>query len=181
MKTKGFTIVELLIVIVVIAILAAITVVAFNGISERAESTKIISQANAYIKALKLWEIEQGRPATATCIAPSSYATCAYVQGWTNNAVNDATFNAELAKYSGIATPQMSTKFGPHNPAGLMFYHPNWYGANRGILGYSVGPSSDCGPGVVMQSDHVTPGTSATKFTVRTATYTQCEIEVFKY
>ena len=31
-KSSGFTIVELLIVIVVIAILAAITVVAFNGV-----------------------------------------------------------------------------------------------------------------------------------------------------
>jgi prepilin-type N-terminal cleavage/methylation domain-containing protein len=35
-KQKGFTIVELLIVIVVIAILASVTVVAFNGIQERA-------------------------------------------------------------------------------------------------------------------------------------------------
>lgn len=38
-KQRGFTIVELLIVIVVIAILAAITVVAYNGISERARNT----------------------------------------------------------------------------------------------------------------------------------------------
>ena len=35
-KSSGFTIVELLIVIVVIAVLASITVVAFNGIQERA-------------------------------------------------------------------------------------------------------------------------------------------------
>ena len=34
-KSRGFTIVELLIVIVVIAILAAITVVAYNGIQNR--------------------------------------------------------------------------------------------------------------------------------------------------
>jgi prepilin-type N-terminal cleavage/methylation domain-containing protein len=35
-KARGFTIVELLIVIVVIAILAAITIVAYNGIQSRA-------------------------------------------------------------------------------------------------------------------------------------------------
>lgn len=36
---RGFTIVELLIVIVVIAILAAITVVAYNGIQNRARAS----------------------------------------------------------------------------------------------------------------------------------------------
>lgn len=39
--TKGFTIVELLIVIVVIGILAAITIVAFNGIQNRGHDTSV--------------------------------------------------------------------------------------------------------------------------------------------
>lgn len=42
-KQKGFTIVELLIVVVVIAILAAITIVAYNGIQNRAKESAVSS------------------------------------------------------------------------------------------------------------------------------------------
>lgn len=40
-SASGFTIVELLIVVVVIAILAAITIVAYNGIQNRVHDTAI--------------------------------------------------------------------------------------------------------------------------------------------
>ena len=50
-KTEsGFTIVELLIVIVVIGILAAITIVAFNGIQNRGKAASAQSAANVIIK-----------------------------------------------------------------------------------------------------------------------------------
>lgn len=40
-SNKGFTIVELLIVVVVIAILAAITIVAYNGITYRSKVSMV--------------------------------------------------------------------------------------------------------------------------------------------
>ena len=49
-KTRGFTIVELLIVIVVIAILAAITIVAYNGIQNRAKTSSGQAAANSLVK-----------------------------------------------------------------------------------------------------------------------------------
>jgi prepilin-type N-terminal cleavage/methylation domain-containing protein len=44
-QERGFTIVELLIVIVVIGILAAITIVAYNGVTSRANTTKSVTAA----------------------------------------------------------------------------------------------------------------------------------------
>ena len=50
LRQQGFTIVELLIVIVVIAILAAITIVAYNGIQNRAKASSAQAAANTIIK-----------------------------------------------------------------------------------------------------------------------------------
>ena len=59
-KQTGFTIVELLIVIVVIAILAAITIVAYNGIQQRARDTQRKSDIANIAKALKLYAVDKG-------------------------------------------------------------------------------------------------------------------------
>ncbi|OYX13988.1 MAG: hypothetical protein B7Z16_15000 [Algoriphagus sp. 32-45-6] len=59
-RSPGFTIVELLIVVVVIAILAAITIVSFNGISARATNTKIVSAAKSYATLLEMYRQELG-------------------------------------------------------------------------------------------------------------------------
>lgn len=64
-KQVGFTIVELLVVIVVIAILAAITIVAYNGIQQRSRDAIRVSDLKGVQKALELFNVDQGRyPAT---------------------------------------------------------------------------------------------------------------------
>lgn len=60
MKQRAFTIVELLIVIVVIGILAAITIVAYNGIQQRARDSKRVNDLAAIEKAFKLYGAETG-------------------------------------------------------------------------------------------------------------------------
>lgn len=56
----GFTIVELLIVIVVISILASITVVAFNGIRTRASNTQTHAIVSTHAKTLRLYLTRTG-------------------------------------------------------------------------------------------------------------------------
>lgn len=60
-KQYGFTIVELLIVIVVIAVLAAITIVAYNGIQQRAKNTQRITAAKEWQKRIMQYTVVNGR------------------------------------------------------------------------------------------------------------------------
>ena len=64
---KGFTVVELLIVVVVIGILASITIVAFNGIQQRARDVARTSDIVAVQKALEIYRADNGTyPSVAT-------------------------------------------------------------------------------------------------------------------
>ena len=59
-RKQGFTIVELLIVIVVIGILASITIVAFNGIQNRARNAETQSAMNGLAKKIEIYNAQQG-------------------------------------------------------------------------------------------------------------------------
>jgi prepilin-type N-terminal cleavage/methylation domain-containing protein len=52
-KSRGFTIVELLIVVVVIAILATIAIVSYTGIQEKAWNSKALANVSTFEKLLK--------------------------------------------------------------------------------------------------------------------------------
>ena len=60
-RRSGFTIVELLIVIVVIAILAAISIIAYNGIQQRARDSERVSDISTIQKVLEIYYAENNR------------------------------------------------------------------------------------------------------------------------
>lgn len=59
-KQRGFTLVEILIVIVIIGIIASITVFAYNGITERAWAAKRLADIDQVRKALELYHQDYG-------------------------------------------------------------------------------------------------------------------------
>lgn len=75
---SGFTTVELLIFIVVVGILAAITIVAYNGIQNRAQDARLRSVASQIEKAIMSWSVDADAPLKAGwgSTAPISNGSC---------------------------------------------------------------------------------------------------------
>lgn len=100
MNRRGFTIVELLIVIVVIAILAALTVVAFNGITNQAKNSARAADLKQWKKKSEAHKVEN----SIEC--PPNYA---FVYGNSTLGTNDfCVMKYEAKNVGGVPTSQAS-------------------------------------------------------------------------
>lgn len=109
-KQSGFTIVELLIVVVVIAILAAITIVAYNGIQNRAKESVLksdIAQAIRKLEIAKSQSASQQYPSVANAdLRSSTGTTLTYSPNVTTNAYCISVANGQ---YNYVATSADTT------------------------------------------------------------------------
>ncbi|OYX41609.1 hypothetical protein B7Y94_04780 [Candidatus Saccharibacteria bacterium 32-49-12] len=94
-KSDGFTIVELLMVIVVIGILAAISVVAYNGVAAKARDSQRAQDIKTIAKALEVYYIDNGR-------YPLSTGSTSINNSWSASAdASWANLAAQLKPYIG--------------------------------------------------------------------------------
>ena len=166
---RGFTIVELLIVIVVIAILAAITIVSYNGIQRRASNTAIIAAARDISKLIDMYKVDRGTyPLTVDYACVTTGVVCN--DSDTGGAVRaqSTVFNTNIAT---VGAPPKSVPVSGSVGNGVIYnYHPNrqFNGVSRpAILMYFLnGEHQDCGLPNIMNNW----GTTAPAYAVTSTT-----------
>lgn len=146
---KGFTIVELLIVIVVIGILAAIVIVAFNGVQQRARNTQALTDAQSIVKKAEGVNADSGSYPTTPggfsgdigalpsgiAVAYTTSATSAVVTANASGTTNPTTNSAiTSALYTNTST-QLKTYTVKSCSGGLVVFYPEGSTVKTAIAG----------------------------------------------
>ncbi len=140
-RRSGFTIVELLIVVVVIAILAAISVVAYAGFQNRANDSAVQSDINNFAKKILLYYAEHGEyPEGNNTNAPEGIGRFPLAQG---------SYRTDAANFyycTGTVAGQPAFAVGAASKSHNAFYYSSlngglqpYTGAQGSMVGYCTG------------------------------------------
>lgn len=165
---RGFTLVELLIVIVVIAILAAITIISYRGITQRAYAAEVGQAASDWVKILTMYKSENGTyPAIEgySCLGDASQfpatsdfdAGVCYKVTVNGTTTTDAANSSLMADIRTIASPPSSTtpllsdssEGESAKIRGFLYYYSGSSEANDAALVYFLPSGGSCPQGVM--------------------------------
>ena len=103
---SGFTIVELIIVVVVIAILAAIAIVSYNGIQNRARQARIDSNVSALLKKVEMYRTVNGvYPSAAGSYQQANFGSSDPTTSLPSNLYAVYVYYADVIDYNSIVGP----------------------------------------------------------------------------
>ena len=142
----GFTIVELLIVVVVIAILATIAFVAYNGIQNRAKNQQTASTVRSYYSALASYGVKNGTlPSARACLGPESFynSNPCYIGSSTYNW--SSTLNDAISEViTGQPVAAAGSVSGSSITASGIFYDNQSGASGNGYIGFPIFGSTTC-------------------------------------
>lgn len=122
-KTQGFTIVELLIVIVVIGILAAITVVGFNGVQESAtEATLKTDLANAERQLENTKTLAGSYPASTNDVKKSDGTTFEYTVSGAQYCITASSDSTDATYFLNSSTREVQLGTCPGHSGGTVVF-----------------------------------------------------------
>lgn len=145
-STSAFTIVELLIVIVVIAILATIGIVAYTGIQQRAKNAQVVGGVNTYYKAILQYGTLNGAyPSVNNACLGADYPGGQCWNGPNGTHSVNASVDSQLATVMS-SKPALAAELFPVNAvdqrAGAIWITS---GGQRRIVYYLQGTGQSCG------------------------------------
>lgn len=178
-QQKGFTIVELLIVIVVIAILAAITIVAYNGIQQRANNTARIATISQLIKLVNGYTATYGTYPSLSGACGTLDNSCTTNSGTAITSSNTALMN-ELKK---IGMPPQGVQPPVGTNYGVQYLYEgaatfNGDPAPVRLEYWLDGQNVPCGVANVSNNSTTTAVSSTTGYTSSTTTRTTCWVRL---
>lgn len=149
-KQRGFTIVELLIVVVVIAILAAISIVAYTGISNRANDSAVQNDLRNFANKIMEYHTLNGQYPTGHVNlgggsghgAVQGLESFPFAQSSYSTDTHNIYYCARGDTFAVAGSSKSGTRYFYRNGAGLTAYTGGWTNADNicpGILGAGAG------------------------------------------
>ena len=135
-SSRGFTIVELLIVIVVIGILAAITIVSFNGVTTKANFTAAKSLGSSVSKKASIFHASYGRYPSVVELQNNRAADSAVDN---SGPVEAKLPSGVVLAYANASTGKTTVYYAPYCTGATGAFIDYWdYGNNRITSGSST-------------------------------------------